>query len=475
MDLSPGWTRAHKWFVSAIVLAALSVVTALGWSYLAVDTLRSQMEQINGPTKFVDLARQLHRLELAVTRSDRLDDPEVRDAIALLERGFHVAEALTDGSDVASELDRVRVHYARFERMRTTRPEAVTEAAQIIGLAERVAETAADDAASMQRDQILAQTNLVAETALRGGLAAASVILFNALLVLTLRRKFRSAYANAYELTLERAAELDKRNTELRLANESKQRFVSMVSHELRTPLTVIRGSAETLMRHGYGLSQDQRAQLSGSILRQAQRQQRMVEDLLIVARHSDAALKPNRLAFDIREVVSRLVSELSDDLRAKVTIDEDMLVVWADPRHVEQIVENLLANAHKYGGNQISVEWHHRADGQVIVCVCDDGPGVPDSFAHTMFDEFSQADSGDTRASTGVGLGLSITRTLALANDGLVRYRHREGGGAQFEVVLPAATRGAIEAQSVWADRDPDRRADGPADRRSDAASPIT
>jgi signal transduction histidine kinase len=475
MDPSPGWTRVHKWFVSVIVLAALSVVTTLGWSYLAVDTLRGQMEQINGPTKFVDLARQLHRLELAVTRSDRLDDPEVRNAIALLERGFQVADALTDDSDVASELARVRVHYASFELMRTTRPEAVAEAAQLIGLAERVAETAADDAASLQRDQILAQTKLVAETALRGGLAAASVILFNALLVLTLRRKFRSAYASAYELTLERAAELEQSNTELRLANESKQRFVSMVSHELRTPLTVIRGSAETLMRHGYRLSQDQRAQLSASIVRQAERQQRLVEDLLIVARQSGSAPKPNRLAFDIRDLVSRLVSELSDDLRAKVTINGDGLAVWADPRHVEQIVENLLTNAHKYGGNQICVEWRHGADGQVIVCVCDDGPGVPDSFAHTMFDEFSQADGGDTRASTGVGLGLSITRTLAFANDGLVRYRHREGGGAQFEVVLPAATREAIETQSARADRDPDRRADGPADRRSNEDSPIT
>jgi signal transduction histidine kinase len=82
------------------------------------------------------------------------------------------------------------------------------------------------------------------------------------------------------------------------------------------------------------------------------------------------------------------------------------------------------------------------------------------------MFDEFSQGDGGDTRASSGVGLGLSITRTLALANDGLVRYRHHEGGGSQFELLLPGATREASDAQARPADLNPYRRADGPADR---------
>jgi signal transduction histidine kinase len=465
-DPNPSSARSRLWFVGVIGLLLLAILAALGWSYAAAETLITQIEQIDGTTKVVDLSRQLERLELAVVRSERLDDPKVRDASALVARSLEAMEAPTDGTDVAPELAPVRAQYSSFELIRTTRPEAKAEATQIIGRAGQAAETAADAAASLRREQISAQTNLVAKTALRGGLAAAIILVSNAGLVLTMRRMFKTSYANAYELRLERAAELEQCNRELRLANESKHRFVSMVSHELRTPLTVIRGSAETLLRYGDGLKQSRRAQLCSAILRQAQRQQRMVEDLLIVARHSDAALKPRPLVFDIRETVATLVSELGDGLRHKVAIDEGGPLAWADPRHVEQIAENLLTNADKYGGNRIWVEFHEGMDGQVIVCVCDDGPGVPDALANTMFDEFSQGDGGDTRASSGVGLGLSITRTLALANDGLVRYRHHEGGGSQFELLLPGATREASDAQARPADLNPYRRADGPADR---------
>jgi signal transduction histidine kinase len=450
-----GWDRTQRWLVVLLVLGALSIMSALGWSYRTMTRLQGELEQSNGGGQFVDVARKMGHLGHTIADAQHLDDPEVEQAVAFLERAFQVAQRGATGPDVrpevVSDLAVIRAAYAPFTLLQATRPEAVGEAAKIIRLAAVAAESAAERTEIAQRALILLQTTLLSRLNQRVRFGISGVIVCSALLV-ALLRKFRSAYTDAYELTLDRAIELERNNDELRLANETKQRFVSMVSHELRTPLTVIRGFGETLMRHGHGLPQEQRDQLATAIVRQARRQQRMVEDLLTVAYFSDAAPEPERTAFDILDVVKALVPDLADELRVKVTIPVDGVLVWADPHHVEQIVENLLTNAHKYGGEHIWVTWHRGQDRQVILCVSDDGAGVPSEFSATMFAEFSQADDGDTRVSNGVGLGLSIARTLALANDGVVRYRDRDGGGAQFEVVLPAWTAATVDQPSASA-----------------------
>ena len=134
-----------------------------------------------------------------------------------------------------------------------------------------------------------------------------------------------------------------------------------------------------------------------------------------------------------------------------RITGDADVLAL-VDRMHLEQIVANLLTNTGKYGGGSAEVRVEQEGD-RVVLVVADAGPGVPASLVPTMFDRFTQGDSGDRRSSSGVGLGLSIVRDLVEANDGTITYLGLPGTGAVFEVRLPGV--GTPSGGAVVADVD--------------------
>jgi len=121
----------------------------------------------------------------------------------------------------------------------------------------------------------------------------------------------------------------------------------------------------------------------------------------------------------------------------ASVAIPAGMKV-YADRRRTMQILRNLVENAGKYGGDQILVEatW---TGSETLVTVADNGPGVPPEEAETIFERFEQLSKGDSRTSSGVGLGLPIARRLALAMGGDVWYESRFPTGSRFCFTLPA------------------------------------
>lgn len=248
-------------------------------------------------------------------------------------------------------------------------------------------------------------------------------------------------FANEVSLAVERArliGDLELANAELRRANRAKDDFVSTVSHELRTPLTSIRGFAMTLRHRWQELSHEEADRYLEVIERQSENQQRLVEDLLTTSR-----ILADRLPVATEDV--RVADVIADVLRSGhvpseqivVRCPEDTVAV-VDPHHLQQIITNLLSNASKYGAPpfeiDVSVDRH-----DVVMRVCDHGRGVDPAFRMRMFDAFSQADAGDTRSSRGVGLGLTIVRSLVEANGGSIHYR-ADGPtpGACFEVRLP-------------------------------------
>lgn len=232
----------------------------------------------------------------------------------------------------------------------------------------------------------------------------------------------------------ERFRELDRMKTE----------FVATVSHELRTPLTAIIGMASTLGGHWDEVDEETRRDLVRRMGRQARRQQRMVEDLLTLSRVQQSTRRPS--AVSVEAVAREVIADL--DLCATVDVSPG-LVAWVDRGHLEQMLSNYLTNGAKYAaGASVSVVGHHRGE-TVEVVVIDDGPGVPPSFVGQLFERFTQARTGSTRSATGAGLGLSIVRTLARANDGAAWYRPAPGGGSQFGLTLPRPSPSTDQATS--------------------------
>lgn len=230
--------------------------------------------------------------------------------------------------------------------------------------------------------------------------------------------------------------------------------FVSTVSHELRTPLTSIKGFADTILRAGDRLDVSQQRRYVGIIKDQADRLTRLVEDLLAVSRLESKRLQFTNRAIDLQDAVERVQLNLAEKAeKHKIVIDipAGLPPVWADADRLEQILTNLIDNAIKYSQAGTTVTFLARSimydpgDGanpteMVEFLVSDQGVGIPEEHLPKIFHKFSRLDNPLVRQTEGTGLGLYITRSLALALDGDITVASG-AGGSTFTVRLPAAT----------------------------------
>ena len=219
-------------------------------------------------------------------------------------------------------------------------------------------------------------------------------------------------------------------------ADRVKSDFLSAVSHELRTPLTAIRGFALTLNRHWDTTPDPTRRQQLGVIERQSERLQRLVGDLLDFSSLEAGKAVVNPEAQDLLHLVEEAVAGAAAE-GVSIDVAPD-IAVMADRHRTEQILVNLLDNAAKYGLPPVTVAaWP--AAGQVTITVEDSGPGVPVHAVDQLFARFYQADSGLTRSSRGVGLGLALVKGYVEVQGGRVWYEPG-ADGARFCFTLPAA-----------------------------------
>jgi two-component system phosphate regulon sensor histidine kinase PhoR len=230
--------------------------------------------------------------------------------------------------------------------------------------------------------------------------------------------------------------------TDLRRADQIRRDFVANVSHELRTPLTAIRGYVEALI-DGAG-DEAQMRRFLGIIARQSDRMERLVRDLLRLAR-LDAKQEPlDRAGCDLRALFQAVLAELAPSFEAKrqhVTIDVPHgFSVEADPGKLHDIIRNLVENALNYSPEEADIRLSAgTADGVVRIQVADSGPGIPPDDLTRVFERFYRADK--SRSGPGTGLGLAIVKHLVELHGGTVKAENREGGGALFTVTLPCAT----------------------------------
>ncbi|MDX1447946.1 MAG: HAMP domain-containing sensor histidine kinase [Acidimicrobiia bacterium] len=217
-------------------------------------------------------------------------------------------------------------------------------------------------------------------------------------------------------------------------AHSMKNDFVTLVSHELRTPLTSIAGFSETLQATWQDLGEPEIGEFLAIISTQAQYLGELVEDILVIPRLDAGRLRLYPEQFDLSDLVHSVNDGLdpgASEAHVSVSLPGG-LRVWGDPKRTQQVIRNLLENAAKYGGDQVLVEGFPYGD-HFIVVVSDNGPGIPDEHVETIFEHFEQLSKGDSRSSSGLGLGLPIARKLARAMGGDVWYERRFPTGSRF------------------------------------------
>jgi two-component system, OmpR family, sensor kinase len=228
---------------------------------------------------------------------------------------------------------------------------------------------------------------------------------------------------------------------EARAASERKlRRFVADASHELRTPLSAVRAYAE-LFQRGADRRPDDLARSMQGISRESERMSVLVDDLLLLARLDEGRpleREPVELEQVVREAVETALAVEPDRPIDLVTVPAPVL---GDRERLRQIIDNLLGNvrAHTPPGAPVHVRVTN-SDGEALVEVEDSGPGLDAEEAERVFERFYRADQSRSRASGGVGLGLSIVAAVAEAHGGTVAAESEPGKGTTFRIALPLA-----------------------------------
>jgi signal transduction histidine kinase len=223
-------------------------------------------------------------------------------------------------------------------------------------------------------------------------------------------------------------------------ANAAKDQFLGLVSHELRTPLTTIRGNADVLVREHERLDPETRQQALADIASESERLQRIVDNLLLLARLEQGETpeaEPVLVIREINKVVSRHQRQ-HPDRKFQVHARHKPRPVLFSATYLDQVLDNLLSNAEKYSppGEPIEIEIDRTPD-RVVVRVVDRGPGIDESEQDRVFDPFYRGNAA--RDSTmGIGIGLSVCKRLVESQGGEIRARNRAGSGAEFEFSLP-------------------------------------
>ncbi|MFF9037766.1 sensor histidine kinase [Streptomyces sp. NPDC014892] len=238
----------------------------------------------------------------------------------------------------------------------------------------------------------------------------------------------------------ELADTFDEMLERLQRAFTAQQRFVGNASHELRTPLAINRTLLEVHLSDPNAPTELQ--QLGKTLLATNERSEQLVEGLLLLARSDNQIVE--RKPVDLAEVASRAIDQVRSEADAKkveIRGERAPAVVQGNGVLLERIALNLVQNAVRYnvqgagGWVEVTTELQH---GQALLVVTNTGPVVPAYEIDNLFEPFRRLRTERTGSDKGVGLGLSIVRSVARAHGGHIAARPREGGGLVMRVTLP-------------------------------------
>ncbi len=239
------------------------------------------------------------------------------------------------------------------------------------------------------------------------------------------------------------AADLSARDAALRAADWQRRRMIADVSHELKTPLTSMRGYLETLRMPDVALPPGDRARYFDTIEHETHRLERIVADLLDLARLEGGGGALDRRVFAtervFRHVTDRYEREAKErDVEFGAHVDSSGDQVFGDPDRLEQVIDNLVANALRHTPPEGTIEL--RAGGgnnEAWISITDSGSGIAAEHLPHIFDRFYKVDVSRVAGSAGSGLGLSIAKAIVERHGGSIRVSSRPGR-TRFLIVLP-------------------------------------
>lgn len=234
----------------------------------------------------------------------------------------------------------------------------------------------------------------------------------------------------------------------LQEADVHKDEFLATLAHELRSPLGPIRNAVQVMQQAAPPQSKEY-AYAHDVISRQVDHMARLIDDLLDIARISRGKISLQKQMLELGELMSAAVETSSAFIAQRghqltVTLPPEKIRVLGDPVRLAQVISNLLNNAAKYTmrGGKIALTVTPAGQGRVQITVSDNGIGVSEERAKTIFDLFAQGDAAPDLAQDGLGVGLSLVKQLVSLHDGSVRLQSQGPGyGSSFEVTLPVAS----------------------------------
>jgi two-component system, OmpR family, phosphate regulon sensor histidine kinase PhoR len=238
--------------------------------------------------------------------------------------------------------------------------------------------------------------------------------------------------------------------SDLRRADQIRRDFVANVSHELRTPLTAIRGYVEALT--DTETSAEQSRTFIGIIARHSERMERLVKDLLRLARLDAGQETLDIISCDTRNLIQGVVADAgpsadSRDQRIEVSVGPGAETLRGDPAKLHDALRNLVANAITYSPEHttVQIEATHIESGggghAIELSVSDEGPGIPEDDLSRVFERFYRVDKSRARDPGGTGLGLAIVKHLIEIHGGSVRAENRPQAGTRVTITLPIAS----------------------------------
>jgi CheY-like chemotaxis protein len=224
-----------------------------------------------------------------------------------------------------------------------------------------------------------------------------------------------------------------------------------MVSHELRTPLNAVFGWTRLMQENV--LTEAERAQAVDSIMRNAQAQARLIEDVLDITRIVNQKLALDRQILNLNEIVNEAVEAILPSANAKSisvtsSAESNDFLLYADRTRLQQVLLNLLTNAVKFTSSSgkvhvaVAQRWPRAA-----ITVSDTGQGIRPELLPHIFERFRQGDSSSKRRHSGLGLGLAIAHQLVTMHGGELKVESAgEGQGSRFTVLLPIVASGTFD-----------------------------
>ena len=253
-----------------------------------------------------------------------------------------------------------------------------------------------------------------------------------------------SAYQQIEELNVGLEAKVRERTKELEQADRLRSQFLSHVSHELKTPMTSIKGYLQNMLDGLTGTVNEKQQRYMSRMLENSERLIRMIEDLLDRTRIQTGKLELTPSELDLGHCVADVIEQLRPLAQVKrqqleAVYPDVSLLVWADRDRLFQIIINLVQNAMKFTPEEGRITVTVRKDNHrhAGVSVRDSGPGILAEFLDKIFDPFFRVKQSRTQVK-GLGLGLSIVRTLVELHGGTIEARSPDGGGAELYFTLP-------------------------------------